>query len=194
MTKLDESKARELIESGQIREATQGILEEHGAAFYGYIAALIRDDSLAADAFQLFSLRLWQGLSDFRWESSLTTWAYKIARNAAYRTLQDPYQRRFERLGTVEQEALAAFRTRTNTALFRQTAAKQQLWESIDSLAPEDRELLVLRLGRRMSWKDIARVLHGESDDPKELTRVAAKARKRFERIKARLQTDFGCT
>ncbi len=188
---IDEAEIRRLSESGRTREAVQLLLEQHGSAFYGYIAGLLRDDALAADAFQLFSLRLWRALPEFQWRSQLKTWAYRIARNAAYRTVQDPYRKRSERLGTVEQEQLSAKWTRTSTALWRQTEEKQKLWALIERLPPDDRELLILRLGRKMAWKEIAAVLNEGETDPEVLRVKAASARKRFERLKGRLKRDL---
>ena len=185
----DDLFAREVrgaVEGGDVRGAVDRILSRHGAAFYGYIASLVQDESLAAEAFQLFSVRLWESLEGFRWESRLSTWAYRIARNAAYRTLEDPYRRRAARLGTVEQERLAASWTRTTTAAWRRTEAKQRLWEEVEGLSPEDREILVLRLGRKMSWTEVAAVIHGLEGhvEEKALARHAAKVRKRFQRLK----------
>jgi RNA polymerase sigma-70 factor, ECF subfamily len=188
---IDEARLRRLVEADRAGEAMQELLEQHGAAFYGYIVGLVGDDALAADAFQLFSLRLWRALPQFQWRSQLKTWAYAIARNAAYRTAQDPYRKRSERLGTVEQEQLSAKWARTSTARWRQTGERQRLWELIEGLPPEDRELLILRLGRKMPWREIAAVLNDGETDPKVLKTKAASARKRFERVKERLKRDL---
>ena len=47
------------------------------------------------------------------------------------------------------------------------------------------RTLLVLRVDRRMPWRDIARVMADDGDD---LERLSASLRKRFERVKERLR------
>lgn len=51
---------------------------------------------------------------------------------------------------------------------------------------PEDRMLLVLRLDREMSWTEVARVLTDDAADA-DVSREAARLRKRFERVKAKL-------
>jgi hypothetical protein len=54
--------------------------------------------------------------------------------------------------------------------------------------------LLVLRVERRMSWPEIARIVDGERDvggpelGDAEVAKVAARLRKQFERIKERLR------
>ena len=57
-----------------------------------------------------------------------------------------------------------------------------------EALDPDDRLLLILRLDREMSWNDIADVYADEREgDDGDRRRTAAKLRKRFERIKARV-------
>jgi RNA polymerase sigma-70 factor, ECF subfamily len=50
-------------------------------------------------------------------------------------------------------------------------------------LTPEERTLLVLRLDRDLSWREVAIVLEEEQGEPVE----EAALRKRFERVKERL-------
>jgi len=56
-----------------------------------------------------------------------------------------------------------------------------------DSLDPDDRTLLILRVDRRMPWRDIAEVLTDPAE-PAPLERRAAALRKRFERLKLELR------
>ena len=51
---------------------------------------------------------------------------------------------------------------------------------------PDGGTLLVLRVDRRMSWRDIARVMADAPDE--DLDKFAATLRKRFERVKERLR------
>jgi len=183
---IDALRARQ--EAGHSEAAVTAILEQHGGAFYGYIASIVGDESLAADAFQLFSLRLWQAFPEFRWESKLTTWAYAIARNAAYGALREPHRKRVVALGTAEELAIAARLTRTTTAMWERTEEKQRLWTQIEALPSEDRELLLLRVSSKLSWAEVVAVLTPETVEPTEVKRQAAVLRKRFERVKEQLK------
>lgn len=183
-----ELQVRVLVAAGRVKPAVELVLTERGGPLFGYIARLVGDEDAAGDAFQVFSIGLWEGLAAFRWESSLRTWLYTVARNAAYRRAQDPFHRRGERLGTAEQSELADRQRRDVTARWLQTREKSRLWALIEELEAPDRELMVLRLGRRMSWLDVAAVMNdGMAADPGALKSLAAKARKRFERVKAQL-------
>ena len=57
-----------------------------------------------------------------------------------------------------------------------------------EALDPVDHEILVLRLDRAMSWKDIARTVAEAGDSESTVEQRAAALRKRFERAKAQLR------
>src|SRR5207244_3963067 len=80
-----ETDVRAKLAAGDAKGATTVALETYGPELYGFLHALARDDDLAAEAFATFSEDLWKGLVKFRWESSLRTWAYALARNALWR-------------------------------------------------------------------------------------------------------------
>jgi RNA polymerase sigma-70 factor (ECF subfamily) len=62
----------------------------------------------------------------------------------------------------------------------------RQLRESLD---PDDRMLLVLRVDRDLPWNEIARVMLGrESPEPESLKRESERLRKRFQLIKDELR------
>lgn len=76
----------------------------------------------------------------------------------------------------VRRETLSELRTekRTEIATLR------------DELAEDDRALLVLRVDRDLSWREIAQVLGG--GDEENLDREAARLRKRFQLVKDQLR------
>ena len=81
-------------------------------------------------------------------------------------------------------EAVAVIRTAT--AAHQRTEIKAAFAKVREALAPEDHMLLGLRLDRRLAWNEIATIL-GDGD-PAHLGRDAAVLRKRYQRLKARLQ------
>jgi RNA polymerase sigma-70 factor (ECF subfamily) len=69
------------------------------------------------------------------------------------------------------------------------TQARDKLAAIRDSLAPEDRMLLVLRVDKRLEWKDLARVMIGQDGDPTDaaLLKESQRLRKRFQLLKEKL-------
>jgi RNA polymerase sigma-70 factor (ECF subfamily) len=113
------------------------------------------DDDLAGDAFALASERLCS-TSKFRWEASLRTWAYQLARNALYRLQRDPRRRAAHNLPLSVVRSVEEVR-RSPTEPYRRSEVKEAFRALRESLDPLDHEILILRLDRAMSWKDIAR-------------------------------------
>lgn len=175
------------LAAGEIDLATTRTLEYYGPELYGFLRALARDDDLASDAFAIASEQLWKNLMKFRWEASLRTWAYQLVRNALYQVRTDP-RRRAERNLPLSVVTSIANVQRSGTAPYQKTEIKEGLRALRDALDPVDHEIMILRLDRAMSWKDIARALADEADREATLTQRAAALRKRFERAKERLR------
>ena len=132
---------------------------------------------------------LWRGLPGFRWEASLRTWCYRLARHALARVRRDPARRRNQPLPSQQLGELAA-QIHSRTADHLRTAVKDRVRELRLRLSPEDQTILILRVDRDLAWRDIAAVLgdEGEALTEPELVRRAAMLRKRFERIKDELR------
>ena len=187
-----ENEVRTRLEADDLQGAATIALETYGPELYGFLHALARDDDLAAEAFSTFSEDLWRGLGKFRWESSLRTWSYALARNALWRLRRDPRRRAEHNIPIGDQSsnlAQLAVQVRTTTLPFLRTEVKDELAKLRDELDPDDHALLILRIDRRLSWRDIARALPGEGGDAEaDVDKRAATLRKRFERAKSLLR------
>ena len=172
--------------AGHLAEAATRTLRAYGAEVLGFLVAVLRDERDAAEVYSRACADLWSGLPGFRWESSMRTWLYALARNAAHAHRRDPHRRR--RVGLDEHPEVEDIpaRERTATAPYLQSESKIRVRRLRESLSPDDQMLLILRIDREMSWNDIARVM---GDGEEDLVRAAAALRKRFERVKDRLRT-----
>ena len=171
-------------------EAVTLALAGYGAELMSYLVALHRSRSDADDAFGLMAEKMWKSLPAFRWESSLRTWAYTLARHAASRVFEEGKRHaRAEPLSNAQVEAAVAA-VRSRTATFLRTETKDKLDSLRAELAPDDQTLLILRVNRKMEWREIADVMAQPGDDGsrESLDRRAASLRKRYERIKADLR------
>jgi RNA polymerase sigma-70 factor (ECF subfamily) len=175
---------RAALASGEVARATTLTLQAYGREVYGFVRALARDDDLAAEAFAMLGEDLWRGLAKFRWESSLRSWTYTLGRHALHRLHRDPRRRARNNVALSDAPELGE-QVRSLTADYRKSEVKDELRELREQLDPGDHELLLLRIDRAMSWKDIARIRGGDDD----VTARAAALRKRFERVKTRLRT-----
>jgi RNA polymerase sigma-70 factor (ECF subfamily) len=167
---------------GDLRAAAVAALKLYGEEILLYLRRLTREEEVAQDAFSDFCERLWQNLARFRFESSLRTWAYTLAWSTFHAQLRDPYRRRGRRLQDHELSGIAA-EVRQSTAPYLRSEARDRLHEARESLDPEERSLLVLRVEHRLSWREIAAIMSTEGAPATEAT-----LRKRYERIRERLR------
>jgi RNA polymerase sigma-70 factor (ECF subfamily) len=178
---VDVDRASSLLAAGDARGAAEAIVRDHGPGVMGYLLSVLRNEGDAGEVFSQWSLDLWRGLPGFRSECPIRVWSYRLAWHAAARHLRDPFRRRGRHLETNEISRIVD-EVRSSVLLGRREARERGIERLRDQLTPEERALLVLRLDRDLSWREVATVLaaEGEAVDEPAL-------RKRFERIKGKL-------
>lgn len=178
----DDEQLRARAAAGELSEVARLVVSRYGGELLRYLSAMIRDDAEAAEVFAQTCEDLWRGLPGFRWQASIRTWLYTLARNAWRRRGRDKFRRAGERLALSDQPELAAV-VRTQTAEWKRSEVRDRFAELRAQLTEEDRELLVLRVDRGLPWREIAQIQE-ETDDAAKLARSSAALRKRFERLK----------
>jgi RNA polymerase sigma-70 factor (ECF subfamily) len=167
-----------------LRAATTRALETYGQEVFAYLVRVLGSESDAEEVFSQVAEDLWRGLPTFQSRCSMRTWLYVLARHSAAEYRRAPWNRSGRRTGDEQLDELVAH-TRTRTQPWMRTDVRDR-WRSLrDSLDPEDRSLLVLRLDRRLEWKEIACVTLGDaSPDPARLLREANRLKKRLQLLK----------
>ena len=176
-------------------EAATVAVRGFGPELVGYLAAVTRSESDAAEIFSALCEDMWKGLPGFRWDCSFRTWAYTLARHAWLRYARDPLRRRGRAipLESASEVFAIADEVRTRTLDYLRTEVKDRVAALRDKLDPEDQTLLLLRVNRKLAWRDIARILSEDEDfGDAALAKKAAALRKRFERIKEALREMAG--
>lgn len=186
-----EARIRGHCEAEHWGPAATAALEGYGPEVLGYLSAMCRTETDAAEVFSIFCEDLWKGLPGFRWHSSFRTWAYTLARHALYRLSRDPHRRRERNLALSQSPEVFQIvqQVRTTTMIHLRTETKNKFTALREQLEPDDRTLLILRVDRKLAWNEIARIM-SEHDEPtaEQIKRRAAALRKRFERAKERLR------
>lgn len=182
----DEEELTALLRARDLEAAATGALRIYGPELYGFLINFLGGESDASEVFSQVAEDLWRGLPTFAGRCSVRTWMYALARHAAARFLRSPWQRATG--SSSHLDALVA-ETRSRTKPWLRTDVKDK-WQGLrESLDPDDRALLVLRVDRDLDWLDIARVmLSGDDVDEADLAREAARLRKRYHLLKQSLQ------
>ncbi len=172
------------------KAAVAAALGAYGPEILGYLLAVLRDEQRAEEVYSDFAEDVVRGLAGFRFESSVRTWLYTVARHACSRHLAREKRQRTVALSAAPEALDLAAQARTPTPPHARTTIRDGVERLRASLKPDDQTLLILRVDRDMAWLDIARVLSEPGTEPREaeLRVESAKLRKRFERLKERLR------
>jgi RNA polymerase sigma-70 factor (ECF subfamily) len=188
-----EAEVRRLCTAGDIRAAATVAIRDLGPEVAGFLMVLARDPTDAGDIFADVCVRIWKNLAGFRWQCTLRTWVYVLARRAFAAHQQQRAQWRDRHLPISEvpeiEELIVRVRTTTLARLHGEPQTRAQRLR--EQLSADEQTLLTLRLDRDLEWREIARVLADPSaDEPSDhvIGREAAALRKQFERVKERLK------
>jgi RNA polymerase sigma-70 factor (ECF subfamily) len=186
-----DAEVRGLVVSGRARDAADVLLSRLSPELRPFLHRLLGDVSLADEAHSATCERLWRGLATFRWECSLRSWSYIIARREANRCRVRHARAGVQQTTLSKADQIAARGTSTSSRV--STTRRDQLESLRASLSDEDRDLLVLRVERGLAWKEIAVAFLEEDDASAEtVTREAARLRQRFRAIRVRVASAIG--
>jgi RNA polymerase sigma-70 factor, ECF subfamily len=183
-----DERVRGLLASGDVARAATETLRSYGPEVLGYLDGSLRSRHDADEVFGATCERIWKALTGFEWRCTLRTWVYTVARHELWRFLKGERRRNLGRVSPAELDGVVvAVRTETDSAFRTEKRNKLQMLR--DELSVEDRELLILRVDRALSWEDIALASLLKSDEPsaEEIHREAARLRKRFQLVRQRL-------
>jgi RNA polymerase sigma-70 factor (ECF subfamily) len=152
----------------------------------------LRDREAASEVFSQFTEDLWRGLDGFRWQCSARVWSYTLAMHAASHYVRDARRRRgrdvpLSRAGPLS-EIEQKIRSRTQTAA--RTDVKSRGAQLRESLPTDEQTLLILRINRKLAWKEIAQVMayQGRVVADAALEKEAVRLRKRYQLTKDKLR------
>jgi len=148
------------LRARRLEPAATLALRTYGPELYGFLASQLGNEADTGEVFSQLTEDLWRGLPGFEWRCSLRTWLYLLARHATSRFRSSPWNRG-GRTGDSKLDAQIA-EVRSHTEPWLRTEVKDRLRRLRDSLAPDDRLLLTLRLDRQLAWNEVALVTLGE--------------------------------
>ena len=183
-----EEEVRCLCQQGAVGKAVERVLQGHGLEVQRVMSGILRDEVRVQDAYGIFCERLLKWLPGFRGEGQLWMWLNRMARNSCLQLLKAPGRR--EVPVSDSQFPDQARPERSQTPLWQQDAMKERFRALRESLQPQDRMLLALRLDQKLSWREVARRMSGPQGALTEeaLNRRATTLRQQFQRAKARLR------
>ena len=140
-------------------DAFATLVDEHQRYVYNLALRVVKDENEALDLTQETFVRAWTALPNFKGQSQLRTWLYRIATNLCYNRLPN-LRRSLNDLGddVMEDIPQANFGTPAHESESNET--RQHLHEAIDDLDANYKLLITLRYQNELSYDEIASTLN----------------------------------
>ena len=122
-----------------------------------FIYGFVRDHHSAEDLVQETLLKVLRNLGRYRGQAAFKTWVFTIARNLCLDHLRVSGRSRLRLLGSLEPDEGQASTPDPRERL-ELAESRAQVAAAMTALAPEARELLLLRIYHGLSYREIARL------------------------------------
>ena len=140
------------MEGSEHSERFVQLLTENQTRMYGYVYSLLGDHSRAADVVQEVNLLLWRKIREFDFEKPFLPWAFAIARFQVLAHLRDHKRDRLLLDAELAEQLSGAVEEHSEQL----DAVRAALRNCLQTLTPNNRELIEFRYIRSMSVADVA--------------------------------------
>ncbi|HEY1019863.1 MAG TPA: sigma-70 family RNA polymerase sigma factor [Sediminibacterium sp.] len=137
-------------------KAFTAIIKKYQEKLYWHVRRLVVDHDDANDVLQNVFIKVWRGLENFREDSQLYTWLYRIATNEGLSFLEQQKKR-----GTIsldEEEAGLSNKVRADSN-FDANKLEWRLQVAIQQLPEKQRVVFNLRYYDEMPYQEMSRIL-----------------------------------
>ncbi|MFW5793057.1 MAG: RNA polymerase sigma factor [Bacteroidota bacterium] len=132
------------------------IVKKYQTQVYWHVRRMIVDHEDTSDIVQDVFVKAWKALGNFRNDSALYTWLYRIATNEAITFLNKKKKRFLISFNDVEH---ALSEKLENDAYFDGDEIQKKLQKAILTLPPKQRAVFNMRYFDEMKYEDMAKVL-----------------------------------
>lgn len=146
-----------LFKNAETKEsAFTAILKKYQEKLYWHIRRMVIDHDDANDVLQNMFIKVWKGLQNFREDSQLYTWLYRIATNECLTFLEQKKKRNLVSLSDIENGLENKIKADTN---FDANRLEWKLQLGIQQLPEKQRIVFNLRYYDEMPYEEMSRVL-----------------------------------
>src|SRR3954468_1476622 len=137
-------------------KAFTSILQKYQEKLYWHVRRMVVDHEDANDILQNMFIKVWNSLENFREDSQLYTWLYRIATNECFTFLEQLKRRNAIRLDEVESLLINKVKADQN---FDANKLEWKLQLAIQSLPEKQKIVFSLRYYDEMPYEEMSRVL-----------------------------------
>ena len=127
---------------------------------YWHVRRMVGDHDDANDIVQNCFIKAWKGLANFREDSKLYTWLYRIATNEAINFLNDRHRKLVVPVSAGEENDESAYGSQLqNEPWLDSEEVQKNLQAAIDSLPAKQKQVFVMRYYDEMKYEEMEEVL-----------------------------------
>ena len=138
-------------------EAFAQLVSSYQRMLYAHIRRMVGDHDDADDTLQNTFIKAWRHIAQFRGDSSLKSWLYRIATNEAITCINKRNKRATSDLADIENTSHAPRTQHQHTT--DADAIEQQLQAAIATLPDKQRAVFLLRYYDEMPYTEMSRIL-----------------------------------
>lgn len=154
---MEEQEIIELFHrQGKREEAFRILVCQYKERIYWHIRKIVLNHDDTDDVLQNTFVKVWQGLTEFRYESKLFTWIYRIATNEAINFLNEKKRKVY---GNSDEMTEMLENMLESDVYFDGDAIQKELQRAILKLTEKQRLIFNMKYFDEMSYEDIAEVL-----------------------------------
>jgi RNA polymerase sigma-70 factor (ECF subfamily) len=141
----------------QRKQAFRTLVETYQERLYWHIRRFVFNHEDANDVVQNTFIKAWRGLDNFRADSKLYTWLYRIATNESITFVNKRKKQVSEDLESDETNQYAGHLIADE--YFDGTEAERKLYEALETLPEKQRAVFQLRYFEEMKYEDMSEVM-----------------------------------
>lgn len=157
----DKELIQRLKNKKQREKAFSILLDLYQKRLYWHIRKIVITHENTNDVLQNTFIKIYKGIGNFKQQSSLHTWMYRIAYNEAIRFLEKDNRNRTLSLNDKENDKLAEL---TSDIFFDGNEAQLKLQKTLFELPEKQRLIFQMKYYDDLKFKEIAAILHNNEN------------------------------
>lgn len=154
----DEEKIIRLFhEQKRTEEAFRLLVNKYQERLYWHIRKIVLSHEDTDDILQNVFVKVWQGIQEFRYESKLYTWMYRIATNEALNFISEKQRKVF---GNSDEISRQMENTLESDIFFTGDTIQMELQKAILKLSDRQRLIFNMKYFDDMTYEEIAEILN----------------------------------
>lgn len=173
MTKLSDNEILELFKQPNFKDkALSALINNYQQKLYWHIRKIVIEHNDTDDVLQNTFIKIWKGLENFKGESQLYTWLYRIATNEALTFLRQKQKQNTTSIHPIE---YSLSKSLESDVYFKGDAIQLKLQQAILTLPEKQRIVFNMRYFDEMPYEQMSEVLETSVGALKASYHLAAK-------------------